>query len=402
MTASRRRIPQIHNVHPFPARMAASIPWQLLSSERRNLRILDPMAGSGTSLVVARTMGHRAIGFDSDPLAVLLSSVWCSDISPLPMLAAAHRVIVRAASMAHMPARDAYPLGADSETKSFVRYWFDLRSRRQLAALSAAITRIRDSNIRSVLWCALSRLIITKEAGASLALDVSHSRPHRHFTVAPIQPIQAYLRAVRRILETAPFRDRRGLCQARIERGDVRRLPLDNGSVDMVITSPPYLNAIDYLRGHKLSLVWMGHTISEIRELRAGTIGTEAAGGFLADEKIRRVAASIGNTNNLPLRFQRILHRYIADMDQAIKEIARVLTPGGHALIVIGDCNVRGVYIRNSRVLEILAHTHGLTLEHQSRRTIPDCHRYLPPPRMGSGKKLQQRLRKELVLTFCR
>lgn len=68
------------NVHPFPARMAANIPWEILSPHRGRLRVLDPMAGSGTSLIVGRAAGHEAFGVDSDPLAVLISRVATADV----------------------------------------------------------------------------------------------------------------------------------------------------------------------------------------------------------------------------------------------------------------------------------------------------------------------------------
>src|SRR5207237_5625242 len=63
-------------IHPFPARMAPGIALEALGESRRQLRVLDPMAGSGTVLAVARSKGHRAIGIDLDPLAVLLAGVW--------------------------------------------------------------------------------------------------------------------------------------------------------------------------------------------------------------------------------------------------------------------------------------------------------------------------------------
>src|ERR1700722_19092756 len=66
-------------VHPFPARMAANIPWEILSSRRGRLRVLDPMTGSGTSLVVGRAAGHATYGVDSDPLAVLIARVETAD-----------------------------------------------------------------------------------------------------------------------------------------------------------------------------------------------------------------------------------------------------------------------------------------------------------------------------------
>src|SRR6266849_4718289 len=103
--------------------MAASIPWEQLQGPRR-LRVLDPMAGSGTTLVVARTLGHESIGFDTDPLAVLLARVWCSDVKDLSTLRVAERVHEAAKQRARrLPLRYAYPVDADDETRAFVRYW---------------------------------------------------------------------------------------------------------------------------------------------------------------------------------------------------------------------------------------------------------------------------------------
>src|SRR5260370_41910963 len=63
-------------IHPFPARMAPGIALEALGEGKASLRVLDPMAGSGTVLAVARAKGHRAFGMDLDPLAVLLAGVW--------------------------------------------------------------------------------------------------------------------------------------------------------------------------------------------------------------------------------------------------------------------------------------------------------------------------------------
>jgi len=40
--------PKVKSVHPFPARMAPSIVWDKLPDSNPSLKILDPMAGSGT------------------------------------------------------------------------------------------------------------------------------------------------------------------------------------------------------------------------------------------------------------------------------------------------------------------------------------------------------------------
>src|SRR6266508_4661329 len=111
--ATKVRIPR--PIHPFPARMAARIPWnELRGASRHPLRVLDPMAGSGTTLVVARTLGHESVGFDTDPLAVLLARVWCGDVNESSTQRVAARVLEVARERARgFPLRDAYPTDAD-------------------------------------------------------------------------------------------------------------------------------------------------------------------------------------------------------------------------------------------------------------------------------------------------
>src|SRR5262245_37955373 len=110
-------------LHPFPARRAAAIPCrELCAVPGRRLRILDPMLGSGTTLAVARALGHKALGFDTDPLAVLISRAWCEDVDAAHLRRSARRVLHRAKLIAgRLRMRDAYPAGADDETRGFIR-----------------------------------------------------------------------------------------------------------------------------------------------------------------------------------------------------------------------------------------------------------------------------------------
>src|SRR5437016_1411518 len=106
-----------HTVHPFPARMAANIPWEVLNrgSNQRQLRVLDPMMGSGTSLIVGRAAGHSTYGFDSDPLAVLIAKVGTANTVTNRIEDSAHRALRRARRM-NIPGTQAYPSNADEET----------------------------------------------------------------------------------------------------------------------------------------------------------------------------------------------------------------------------------------------------------------------------------------------
>jgi hypothetical protein len=385
--------------HPFPARMAANIPWEILSHRRRRLRVLDPMSGSGTSLIAGRAAGHSTFGIDSDPLAVLIAKVGTADAKLNRIEHCAHMAL-RSARRMEIAGSQAYPRGADEETREFVRYWFDLEARKELAALSRAIDDVDDPYARKFLWCALSRMVITKEAGVSLARDVSHSRPHKSFTRSPVKPFDAFEIALKRVLKGCLFQDVESAPKAQVWRGDARKLPLPSESIDLVITSPPYLNAIDYMRGHKLSLVWMGHQIETLREVRSESVGAECGDSSLAEERVADIVQAMGRVRRLPQRFQRMIQRYVRDMDAVMREISRVLVLKGQVVMVMGDCTLREVYIRNSVAIRLLAVNHDLTLITEKRRHIPDNRRYLPPPWRKSGAALAKRLRTEVILSF--
>jgi DNA modification methylase len=379
--------------------MAAVVPWTELQGSQR-LRVLDPMAGSGTTIVVAKALGHSAIGFDTDPLAVLLSNTWCADLDEHQVRLTAIRVCEDARAEAEtLRVRDAYPTAADAETREFIRYWFDSVNRRQLTALSRQIAHVSDARVRNALWCAFSRTIIAKQASVSRAMDIPHSRPHRVDDKTDVRAVEVFLPAVERVLAAAPFKTI-GSGTGSVQQADARALPLPDASIDVAITSPPYLNAIDYLRGHKFSLVWMGHGIRALRKVRTQNIGTEAS--LDADGKARVVTNTIGQMGplgKLPKRQTRLLARYIIDMEAALREIHRVLVPSGRALLVIGDCWVRGVYVRNSLALAHLAEHVGLRVVEVRRRRLPPDRRYLPPPSAkNSGDRLRSRMRTEALL----
>ena len=393
-------------VHPFPARMAPGIALQVLAEARGPLRVLDPMVGSGTVLAVAGSKGHCVSGVDIDPLAVLISRAWTTPVDGGEVRGKAAEVLDRARKIfVGLPTRKAYPRNADKETRRFVTYWFDGYARRQLASLATTIHRVRDHAIRDALWCGFSRLIITKQSGASRAMDLSHSRPHRAYERAPAKPFASFLRAVNRVVDNCVDTASTGCSEVPVIReGDARRLPFADASVDLVLTSPPYLNAIDYMRCSKFSLVWMGRTIPGLRRLRSESVGAESGRGKTAeDENIRAIVSELKLNPSVAPRHESMLCRYIDDMLKMLNEAARVLVPGGKAVYVVGENTIRGTYVRNSVAVAAAAELAGLQLSHRQTRTLPANRRYLPPPSVRSQPgALNARIRREVVLTFMR
>jgi DNA modification methylase len=396
-------ISQKHTVHPFPARMASSIALGHLPAtpKARPLTVLDPMAGSGTTLVAARMNGHLAVGIDTDPLAIIISKTRCQSFAQDKARELAAEIIKKVEKKwSKIPAKSAYPHYADDETCEFIDYWFDTKNKKQLVCLSRYIEKVRDKNLQNILWCAFSRLIITKNEGASLARDLSHSRPHKAYKKSRIHPASHFCKALEKVILGNPFKSTSRLPNAKIRKGDARALPLKDASVDVVITSPPYLNAIDYVRCSKFSLVWMGYNISDLRSLRSTNIGAERKLEN-AENEFKEIFSKLRGVSHLQIRHQGMLLRYISDIHGVVSEISRVIIPGGKVVFVVGNSNLNSIFINNAKIVALTAESLGLKLLSTKRRKIPSNRRYLPPP---SSKKssIYTRMREEVILAFVK
>ena len=164
---------RIQPVHPFPARMAPELAIDTLRDLPRSGVVLDPMAGSGTVLRHAGDMGHVAVGYDVDPLAVLISKVWTRPINDRAIESTYQDVLSDALSRDPLETRLPW-IDGDKETCDFVNYWFGREQQRDLRCISSSIVERGGVSASEemegcldVLKVALSRIIVTKEQCAS-------------------------------------------------------------------------------------------------------------------------------------------------------------------------------------------------------------------------------------------
>lgn len=390
------------SIHPFPARMAPELALEALARLKGECRVLDPMTGSGTVARQAVGLGHTALGFDLDPLAVLISKVSTTPVDDEEVAAGAELVLAAARSLDPECLRLPW-IDDDEATSKFIDFWFGQLQRRDLRRI-AYILHNADSfelaqDVADVLRVAMSRIIVTKKQCASLAQDTSHSRPHRVSLVSNYDVLKGFemsARAVRRRLSLLT-----GVGKADIRHGDARCLgTIADDTIDAVLTSPPYLNAIDYLRGHRLSLVWLGHGYGSLSAARSASIGSERRPDRPFDESFFSSAKiAVGDVGRLPRKHQAMIERYLIDLHQMISEVARVLKSGAEATFVMGNSCLKGVYIQNSEALVAVAGHVGLQLSSRTERDLPSQHRYLPTPAIGA---LGKRMRKEIILTFTK
>ena len=223
--------------------MAPEIALECVKQLQKRAVVLDPMVGSGTVIRQAAKLGRTSIGFDLDPLAVLMSrvaTVRC-DIELAGELAD-----FAVAKARELDGRKVHLSWIDNHqpTREFVNYWFASEQKvalRKLARVLRFSQKInRHKTEQNFLLLALSRVIVTKSKAASLARDTSHSRPHRVSTENDFDVFSGFTKSVKRLKkivgEEVPIKE------AKVEMGDARNLvSVQSRSIDAVITSPPYL-----------------------------------------------------------------------------------------------------------------------------------------------------------------
>jgi hypothetical protein len=384
------------HVHPFPARMAPELALDKIKLlTRRGSTVLDPMCGSGTVVRLASESGRVAIGADLDPLAVIITNTACHGAWASKLGERAEGVVARASRLGgQLPEW----IRNDAESRDFVAYWFAPEQAEDISRLARVLAQAPRTD--DPLRVALSRMIVTKDRGASLARDTSHSRPHRVMDTNDYDVFHEFVKSAKKVEDVIDEARRRH--RPKIRRADARGLYfIPDASVDLTVTSPPYLNAIDYLRGHKLSLIWMGWTAARIRAIRSQSVGAERMLTDAAPE-IRAIAEdAVEPWAGLPARQQGLALRFTHDMDRLARSIARVTKPKKHLVMVVANSQIKGVTISNATICVRVAERHGFHLVGETVRPLPARHRYLPPPKATSGM-LAQRMNEEIVYTFRR
>lgn len=385
-------------VHPFPARMAPEIALETIGSLKSNSTIVDPMCGSGQVLREALQQGHKAIGFDIDPLAVLMSRVWTVPLATSVLINKGESVIEKAEELQedniYLPWID-----DDEETSRYIDFWFGSSQKDQLRKLAYFLAG-KHGPINHALQLAVSRTIITKKVGASLAWDVSHSRPHRTKAKNNYDVIAGFRSAVSRIASEVGRIPR--CSDSAVFLGNARRLGrVPDRSVDAVITSPPYFNAIDYLRGHRLALVWLGYRLSRLRQIRSRSLGREK---ILRRRRLNSQDAEILDNvvliEGMGKTTESHIKRYFFDLRMVMTEISRILQPKGQVVMVVANSSIRGKTLDNALIIRTIGKSLGLIQVKCVEREIPSNRRYLPPPDATEQESLRKRMRFESVLTL--
>jgi DNA modification methylase len=400
----------LHRFHAYCARFPSEIVEAVLEKYTKpGDSVFDPFCGSGTTLVASLAHKRKVIGADIDTLAGMLSEVKCAPYAPeryaqwrkqfVATLAKAFEEIARAWKPSSPPRPGTtWSLGSlELHIPEFpeLNYWFPPQLTAALATIAETAHQCQEPHYERVALIALSASIISKWPNTlSYALDIDHTRPHRRlqrFTldrvlttyVSRLDRSLACLGTLHHVYRDAGVHDSLIDFSCVIYPHDAREplLAIQDESQALVITSPPYFNAVDYPRAHRMSVCWMNGYAPVDLASRRSYIGLRHAAEFSPDGWLRThppihrlLPAPILGHSSLGKR----LCAFFADLEIVLRQIWRVLKSGGHAVLVIANNVIKGHRIVSHTVLTELATDIGFIEVKTTPRVIATLHRRFP------------------------
>jgi DNA modification methylase len=408
-------IEPLHRFHSYCARFPSGLAEAAINAfSKPGDSLLDPFCGSGTSLVAGLAHGRSVVGVDIDVLAGMLSEVKCSvrrlqdyerwrlrfgtkldnifseieqQWSLSLILRPAHSVTI-GSLLLRLPA---FPE---------LNYWFPPQVTVALAGVAEAAHECRDSHYEKVALVTLSASIIAKWPNTlSYAMDIDHTRPHRRIQRFRLRNVlKTYLRRLDRTIAclgalhdayttSGIIQNLAGLTRIICPHDSRKPIPnVHDESQALILTSPPYFDAVDYPRAHRMAVCWMnGYAPADLAS-RQNYLGLHGASGFDSDSwlsarsRVRKVIPS-EIIDEAPLC--RRLTGYFADLEKALREIWRVLRPGGYAVLVIGDNFIKGKRIASHSALTELGKDLGFKICNARPREIISFRRRYPVGQFG-------------------
>jgi hypothetical protein len=327
----RERTKHVHRLHPYHGKFIPQLVEALLARYfDPGDHVLDPFAGSGTTLVQALESGLDATGVDVAAFNCLLMRVKTAPYDLAALGEDLRDAYVRIESLAPSRSRPREP---------YLREWYAPRAAAELLAFRELIPEYRHSDVLRVI---LSRSARSARQAAHFDLEAPKVPQrgeywcHKHRRhCRPVESALGFL--TRYTLDTLArievfARVREAEREAWVRHGDAREVALD-GQFDGILTSPPYPGLIDYHEQHRYAYELLGLDDRREQEVGAAASGTSAAA----------------------------LEAYRAGVAAVLERSAAALRPGAPVLVVVND--------RRDLYPEILARA-GLRLEARRRRHV--------------------------------
>jgi site-specific DNA-methyltransferase (cytosine-N4-specific) len=369
----------VHGIHPYPARMIPQIANRLIREQSASGQtVLDPFCGSGGVLTEALLLGRNAVGVDINPLAALIARVKTTPLPTTQLEQGGQTILGNVRTKIKLLRTGQYK----GSTLYFdnIYHWFSKDVVQELAIIKEQIdatfpsSDVATSSLRDFFLVIFS-YTIRKTSNIDFddnpyfirALTEEDLKKHSPDVLATFEKqITTGIDRVKEFTEICPTN-----VKARILLADSRSLPLEDSSVNLVVTSPPYgeeSHTMSYSRFAKLSLMWMGMTSNSINLFVTHTLGGKVMHPRPYSELLDKTVKQVSRKNKTRAHE---MFSFFWDYAKCISQLHRVLTKNGFCCIVIGDRSAAGLSIANGELTKEIAKLAGFEHVTTYTRHIP-------------------------------
>ncbi len=355
-----------HGVHEYRGKFFPQLVRALMNMARvpRDGIVLDPMCGSGTTLVEAALSGRCTYGLDMNPLSVFVTNVKCKALSvrPKALIDGFNTLSERLSRPAPERGRTSY-LGTLSDAdQDYLRRWFAASTLEELDRIARGIGELRPVAVRNHYTLCLSNILRSVSWQKDDDLRVRKEIAVFSNGAVIARFLKETMRSTKTVVAYIAQRGCEDIGRHAVAEADARDAaqvwPSLAGQVDAVITSPPYATALPYLDTDRLSLIYLGllsraehrsrDTLMignrEVTErVRAAYWEVYESDRDLLPDDTRSLIERIDRLNKAgDVGFRRrnlsaLLAKYFFDMRAVLTEQLKLLRPGGVMFMVVGN-----------------------------------------------------------------
>ena len=257
---------KMHRIHAYPAKFPSFITTKALDFAKEEQieinTIADVFCGCGTVAFEAKRNNINFWGCDINPVATLIAKVKSRRYQPRRLQEYFEQITNRFAQLKRKISFDG--------TSGRLEYWYDRKHYKDLFRLKSAIEESVPSTsvYRLFFLCSFSNIL--KHTSRWLTKSIKPQvDPHKDAANVFIAFKDQCLSMMKANLEN----DVMGHSSTAIVTGNFLGASVKKPTVDMIITSPPYVTSYEYADLHQLSSLWLGFA-KEYRDLRDGSVGS--------------------------------------------------------------------------------------------------------------------------------
>jgi site-specific DNA-methyltransferase (cytosine-N4-specific) len=304
----------IHGLHPWAAKYIAELPRTVIA-EHTNERntVLDPFCGSGTTLVEGALLGRKTIGIDSNPIAALISRAKTHALDTASIERARELIArVERSQPSELPAHE--------QASSFEQHWFQPGMSRELAWLRDTCESENDATLRDFFLCVLSSVIVAASNQDSETRYTAKAKEHPDGYALErfARKLRSAIKSMEEFAKSSRARRNPSVVHA-IDATNLAQV-IDENTIDLIVTSPPYPNSYDYYLYHKLRMWWLGFDHKAVQRNEIGSRHEHSS---------QRASVDVFSARITPV----------------LAAMAKVLKPSKLAYLFVGDSVIGGQHI---------------------------------------------------------